>query len=143
MRVPRMQYTTAGDVNIAYQVVGEGPVDLVWAWGLASSIEVFWDDPSFAAFLRRLSEFSRVILYDRRGCGASDREGGAGTPTLEERVEDILAVLDAVASNKASIFGISEGGVVAAWFASTHPERTDKVIVYGTVARFLKDVDHP
>jgi pimeloyl-ACP methyl ester carboxylesterase/class 3 adenylate cyclase len=143
MRVPRMQFTTAGDVNIAYQVVGDGPVDLVWAWGLASSIEVAWDDPSYAAFLRRLSEFSRVILYDRRGCGASDREGTAGTPTLEERVEDILAVLDAVGSTKASIFGVSEGGVVAAWFAATHPERTDKVIIYGTMARFLKDADHP
>ena len=143
MRVSKMQYTTAGNVNIAYQVVGDGPVDLVWAWGLASSIEVAWDDPSYAAFLRRLSEFSRVILYDRRGCGASDREGGAGTPTLEERVEDILAVLDAVESTKASIFGVSEGGVMAAWFAATHPERTDKVIVYGTIARFVKDDKHP
>lgn len=141
--MPSMQYATAGDVNIAYQVVGDGPIDLVWAYGLASSIEVFWDDPSFAAFLRRLSEFSRVILYDRRGCGASDREGGATTPTLEERVEDVLAVLDAVGSTKASIFGMSEGGVVAAWFAATHPERTDKVIIYGTMARFLKDADHP
>jgi pimeloyl-ACP methyl ester carboxylesterase len=143
MRVPATQFTMAGDVNIAYQVVGDGPIDVVWAWGLASSIETFWDDPSFAAFLRRISEFARLILYDRRGCGASDREGGHATATLEERVEDILAVLDAVGSRRASIFGVSEGGTVAAMFAATHPDRTASVVVYGTMTRFLKDEEHP
>ena len=82
MRVPDTQFaTTVDDVDIAYQVFGEGPVDLVWLWGLASSIEVAWEEPSYAAFLRRLGEFSRVILYDRRGCGASDREGATATAT--------------------------------------------------------------
>ena len=143
VRVPATQFTMAGDVNIAYQVVGDGPVDVVWAWGLASSIETFWDDPSFAAFLRRISEFARLILFDRRGCGASDREGANATATLEERVDDLLAVLDAVGSRRASIFGVSEGGRVAAMFAATYPDRTASVVVYGTVARFLKDDEHP
>jgi pimeloyl-ACP methyl ester carboxylesterase len=111
---------------------------VVWAWGLASSIETFWDDPSFAAFLRRMSEFARLILFDRRGCGASDREGASATATLEERVDDILAVLDAVGSRRASILGVSEGGLVAAMFAATYPDRTASVVVYGTMARSSK-----
>lgn len=137
------QYAEAGDVNIAYQVVGDGPIDLVWAYGLASNIEVFWEEPSFAAFFRRLSEFSRLILFDRRGCGASDRGGTTVTPTLEERMDDVIAVLDAVGSERASIFGVSEGGALAALFAATHPDRTNSIIVYGTMARFRKDADHP
>ena len=105
MRQPETRFAQAGDVNIAYQVVGDGPVDLVWAWGLASNIEVFWEEPSLAAFFRRLAEFTRVIIFDRRGCGLSDRHGTTLTPTLEERMEDVLAVLDAVGSRRASIFG--------------------------------------
>jgi len=143
MRVPATQFAMASDTNIAYQVIGDGPIDVVWAWGLASSIETFWDDPSFAAFLRRISEFGRLILFDRRGCGASDREGASATATLEERVDDLLAVLDSVGSERASVLGISEGGTVAAMFAATHPGRTASVIIYGTMARFLKDGDHP
>ena len=107
MGQPVTRYARAGEVNIAYQVVGDGPVDLVWAYGLASNIEVFWEEPSLAAFLRRLSEFTRLILFDRRGCGLSDRHGTTATPTLEERMDDVLAVLDAVGSQRASIFGIS------------------------------------
>ena len=93
MGQPVTRYARAGEVNIAYQVVGDGPVDLVWAYGLASNIEVFWEEPSLAAFLRRLSEFTRLILFDRRGCGLSDRHGTTATPTLEERMDDVLAVL--------------------------------------------------
>ena len=110
MAQPETQFALAGDVNIAYQVLGEGKVDLVWAYGLASNIEVFWEEPTLAAFFRRLSEFCRLILFDRRGCGVSDRGGSTTTPTLEERVDDVLAVLDAVGSERASIFGVSEGG---------------------------------
>jgi pimeloyl-ACP methyl ester carboxylesterase len=143
MGPPQTRYASAGDVNIAYQVVGEGPIDLVWAWGLASNIEVAWEEPSYAAFLRRLSEYARVILFDRRGCGASDREGNTVTPTLEERMHDVLAVLDAVGSEQGSIFGFSEGGALAALFAATHPDRTTSVILYGTMARFLRDAEHP
>ena len=133
MGQPVTRYARAGEVNIAYQVVGDGPVDLVLAYGLASNIEVFWEEPSFAAFLRRLSEFTRLILFDRRGCGLSDRHGTTAAPTLEERMDDVLAVLDAVGSRQASIFGVSEGGSLAALFAATHPARTARIILYGTL----------
>jgi pimeloyl-ACP methyl ester carboxylesterase len=133
MSQPVTRYARAGEVNIAYQVVGDGPVDLVWAYGLASNIEVFWEEPSLAAFFRRLAEFTRLILFDRRGCGLSDRHGTTATPTLEERMDDVLAVLDAVGSQQASILGISEGGSLAALFAATHPERTARIILYGTL----------
>ena len=139
MGQPVTRYARAGEVNIAYQVVGDGPVDLVWAYGLASNIEVFWEEPSLAAFLRRLSEFTRLILFDRRGCGLSDRHGTTATPTLEERMDDVLAVLDAVGSQQASILGISDGGSLAALFAATHPERTARIILYGTLTHYDAD----
>jgi pimeloyl-ACP methyl ester carboxylesterase len=142
MSQPVTRYARAGDVNIAYQVVGDGPVDLVWAYGLASNIEVFWEEPSLAAFLRRLSEFTRLILFDRRGCGLSDRHGTTATPTLEERMEDVLAVLDAVGSQQASILGISEGGALAALFAATHPARTASIILYGTLTLYQADAQY-
>jgi pimeloyl-ACP methyl ester carboxylesterase/class 3 adenylate cyclase len=143
MAQPTPRYAKAGDVNIAYEVIGDGPVDLVWAWGLASNIEVAWEEPSYAAFLRRLSESARVIVFDRRGCGLSDREGTTVTPTLEERMDDVIAVLDAVGSDAASIFGVSEGGVLAAALAATHPNRVNSIILYGTVAHFRRDAAHP
>ena len=143
MGQPVTRYAQAGEVSIAYQVVGDGPVDLVWAYGLASNVEVLWEEPSLAAFFRRLSEFSRLILFDRRGCGLSDRHGTTATPTLEERMEDVLAVLDAVGSQRASIFGISEGGSLAALFAATHPERTARIILYGTLTHYHADARHP
>lgn len=142
MGQPNTQYASAGDVNIAYQVIGEGPVDLVWSYGLASNLDVFWEEPSLAAFFRRLAEFSRLIVFDRRGCGLSDRGGALTTPTLEERADDILAVLDAVGSERASIFGVSEGGGLAALFASTHPERTTSIVAYGTLVP-IKGIEHP
>lgn len=143
MGQPETRFTQAGEVSIAYQVVGDGPVDLVWAWGGWSNIEVFWEEPSCAAFLRRLSEFTRLILFDRRGCGVSDRGGSTVTPTLEERMEDMLAVLDAVGSDRASILGVSEGGSLAALLAASHPDRVGSIILYGTPARFRKDAEHP
>jgi pimeloyl-ACP methyl ester carboxylesterase len=139
MGQPVTRYARAGDVNIAYQVVGDGPVDLVWTYGLASNIEVFWEEPSLAAFFRRLSEFTRLILFDRRGCGLSDRHGTTATATLEERMDDVLAVLDAAGSQQASIFGVSEGGSLAALFAATHPERTASIIIYGTLTHYHAD----
>jgi pimeloyl-ACP methyl ester carboxylesterase/class 3 adenylate cyclase len=142
MGQPETRFASAGDVNIAYQVIGEGPVDLVWAYGLASNVEVFWEEPSLAAFFRRLAEFSRLIIFDRRGCGLSDRGGALTTPTLEERADDIMAVLDAVGSERASIFGVSEGAGLAALFASTHPERTASIVLYGAMCR-LTGVEHP
>jgi pimeloyl-ACP methyl ester carboxylesterase len=143
MAQPATRYARAGTVNIAFQVIGDGPVDLVWVWGLASNLEVAWEEPSYAAFLRRLSEFARVVVYDRRGCGVSDREGTTVTPTLEERMDDVLAVLDAIGSDTASIFGVSEGGILAAAFAATHPRRVSSIILYGTVGHFRRDAGHP
>jgi pimeloyl-ACP methyl ester carboxylesterase len=143
MGQPVTRYAQAGDVNIAYQVVGDGPVDLVWAYGLASNIEVLWEEPSLAAFFRRLSEFTRLILFDRRGCGLSDRHGTTAAPTLEERMDDVLAVLDAVGSQQASIFGMSDGGSLAALFAATHPERTASLIIYGTLTHYHADARYP
>ena len=140
---PTTQYALAGDVNIAYQVVGDGPIDLVFVYGLASNVEVFWEEPSVAAFFRRLAEFSRLIVIDRRGCGLSDRGGALTTPTIEERVEDLVAVLDAVGSTRASIFGISEGGGVAAMFAAMHPDRTASIVMYGTVNLRVRGLEHP
>lgn len=140
---PTTRFTRAGDVEIGYQVVGDGPVDLVWITGLVSNIDVMWEEPAWAALLRRLSEFCRLIVFDRRGCGVSDRGGSLVTPTLEERMEDVLAVLDAAGSDQAVLFGFSEGGNLAALFAATHPERTMSVILWGTVARFRRDEAHP
>jgi pimeloyl-ACP methyl ester carboxylesterase len=140
---PTTRFTQAGDVEIGYQVLGDGPVDLVWITGIGSNIEVVWEEPSWAALLRRLGEFSRVIMFDRRGCGVSDRGSGLVTPTLEERMEDVVAVLDAVGSEEAALFGFSEGGNLAALFAATHPERTTSVTLCGTVARFRRDDAHP
>ena len=142
MSQPVTRYAQSGDVSIAYQVIGEGPVDLVWAYGLASNVEVFWEEPSLAAFFRRLALFSRLIIFDRRGCGLSDRGGELTTPTLEERGDDILAVLDAVGSERASIFGVSEGAGLAALFASTYPQRTVSIILYGPLGR-LAGIEHP
>jgi pimeloyl-ACP methyl ester carboxylesterase len=143
MGQPTTRYARAGPVNIAFQVIGDGPVDLVWVWGLASNVEVAWEEPSYAAFLRRLSEFARVVVYDRRGCGVSDREGTTVTPTLEERMDDVIAVLDAVGSHTASILGVSEGGILAAALAATYPHRVSSIILYGTIGQFRRDVDHP
>jgi pimeloyl-ACP methyl ester carboxylesterase len=140
---PETQYAQAGDVNIGYQVLGDGPVDLLWVGGLWSNIEVLWEEPGWSAFMRRLAGFARLMHFDRRGCGVSDRGGLMVTPTLEERVEDALAVLDAAGSERTDLFGFSEGGVVAAMLAATHPDRVRRVILYGTMARLVQDAEHP
>lgn len=136
------RYARAGDADIAYATVGEGP-DLVWAYGLMTHLELKWEEPSLAAMLRRLAEFSRLILFDRRGCGLSDRGDRHVAPSLEERVADIVAVLDAVGSGRASLFGVSEGCALAALFASMHPQRTERIVLYGGISRVIKDAAHP
>lgn len=137
------RYARAGDADIAYQTVGSGPVDLVWAWGMMTHLEVKWEEPSLARMLESLSGFTRLILFDRRGCGLSDRGDRHLSPTLEERVQDLLAVLDAVDSSRASLFGVSEGCALAAMFASMHPERTGRIILYGGISRMIRDDKHP
>lgn len=117
--VPDTRYAKSGDVNIAYQVVGDAPRDLILVPGWMSNIEVFWDEPTVARFLRRLASFSRLILFDKRGTGLSDRLGNL--PDLETRMDDVRAVMDAVGSERAALCGYSEGGVMCALFAATYP----------------------
>jgi len=134
---PETRYARSGDASIAYQVVGDGPVDLVLVWGTMSHIEFFWEDPFTAYFLERLASFSRLILFDKRGCGLSDRF--SSQPTLEERMDDVRAVMDAVGSERAVIFGESEGGPMSILFAATYPERTIGLVLFGPIARWVDE----
>lgn len=138
---PRTLYAKSGDVSVAYQVLGDGPVDLVFAQGWITHLEYAWTNPDFARFLTRLASFSRLIRFDRRGMGLSDRDTGSWT--LEERVDDIRAVMDSAGSERATILGGSEGGYMAAVFAATHPERTTSLILYGCFARGSSAPDYP
>ncbi|MDJ0955926.1 MAG: adenylate/guanylate cyclase domain-containing protein [Arenicellales bacterium] len=138
--IPETHYTWSGDISIAYQVIGEGPVDLVVVPGWVSNIDLFWEEPSFVRFFQGLTAFSRVLLFDKRGCGLSDKVLHA--PTLEERMDDVLAVMDAVGSERASLFGYSEGGSMSSLFAASYPERTEALIICGGYARKLKTEDY-
>ena len=128
-------YAKSGDVHIAYQVIGAGPVDLVLVPGFVSNVEDWWEEPTCVRFFDRLTSFSRLILFDKRGTGRSDRV--AQTPSMEQRVDDIRAVLDAVGSQRAALLGISEGGALATVFAATHPQRTSALVLYATIAAFI------
>jgi class 3 adenylate cyclase len=143
MRQPETKYAKSADVNIAYQTVGDGPFDLVFVMGWVSHIEYFWDEPSFAHFLDRLASFSRLILFDKRGTGLSDRVPDHQLPTIEQRMDDVRAVMDAAGSDHASLFGISEGGPMCAVFAATYPERTSALVMYGTYAKRIWSPDYP
>ena len=139
-----IRYARSGDLHIAYQVVGDGPLDLVWVQGWVSHLELMWEQPEYASFLRRLAAFSRLILFDKRGTGLSDSVRTDELPTLEERMDDVRAVLDAVGSARAVLFGSSEGGPMCALFAATYPKRTSALVMYGPYARFLSDPpDYP
>jgi DNA-binding winged helix-turn-helix (wHTH) protein/class 3 adenylate cyclase len=143
MRVPETRYALSGDVNIAYQTLGDAPLDLVFVMGWVSHLEYFWREPSVARFLRRLATFSRLILFDKRGTGLSDRVPLDQLPTLEQRMDDVRAVLEAVGSERAAIIGISEGGPLSALFAATYPERTSALVMIGTYAKRVRDEDYP
>ena len=123
MDTPETLYARSGDVNIAYQVVGEGEFDLVYVPGWVSNVEYMWMYPPFTHFLQRLASFSRLILFDKRGTGLSDQVPLDRLPTLEQRMDDVRAVLDAVGSKRAALFGHSEGGCMCTLFAATYPER--------------------
>jgi pimeloyl-ACP methyl ester carboxylesterase/DNA-binding winged helix-turn-helix (wHTH) protein len=142
-RMLETHYVQSGDANIAYQVVGDGPIDLVFVMGWVSHLDYFWEEPSFAYFLERLAAFSRLILFDKRGTGLSDRVPLNQLPTLEQRMEDVHAVMDAVGSERAVLCGISEGGPMCSLFAATYPERTSALVMIGSYARRLKDADYP
>ena len=142
-RMPETRYARSGSVNIAYQVFGDGPVDIVFVMGWVSHLEYFWTEPSFARFLRRLASFSRVILFDKRGTGLSDRVPDSELPTLEQRMDDVRAVMDAAGSRQAVICGVSEGGVMSALFAATYPSKTRALVMIGTYAKRIWDESYP
>ena len=143
MDVPEVRYATSGDVNIAYQVVGAGPPDLVFVQGWVSNLDSFWQEPAHSRFLRRLASFSRLILFDKRGTGLSDSVPVSELPSLEQRMDDVRAVLDAVGSERAALMGLSEGGPMCILFAATYPERTAALVMIGAYARRLWAEDYP
>lgn len=138
-----IRYAKSGNVHIAYRTIGAGPVDLVLVPGWVSHLEAHWDDPLLAHFLERLSRFSRLILFDKRGTGLSDPVPLDRLPTLEERMDDVRAVLDAVGSRSATLFGISEGGPMCALYAATYPERTSALVMSGCYAKWIRAGDYP
>jgi len=141
MDVPETRYAQSGNVSVAYQVVGDGPFDLVYAPAFVSHVELAWEIPSLAAYFRRLASFSRLIRFDKRGTGMSDRVGSL--PTLETRMDDLRAVMDAAGSERAAIIGVSEGGPMAILFAATYPGRAWALVLEGTYARTLWAPDYP
>jgi len=139
MSAPVTRYAKSGDVHIAYQVFGSGTTDLVFVPGFISHIENYWDHPDLARWLLRLGRFARVIMFDKRGTGLSDpvRE----MPPLDLRMDDVRAVMDAAGSERATLLGVSEGGALAALFAATHPQRCERLVLYGAFARFPVTAD--
>ena len=144
MTAPETRYAkTADDVHIAYQVAGEGPVDIVFVMGWTSDIGLMWEEPSLARFLTRLASFSRLILFDKRGMGLSDRVPDDRLPSLEVRMDDARAVMDAAGSERAVVVGVSEGGPMATLFAATYPERSIALVLFGTGACWMPAPDYP
>jgi pimeloyl-ACP methyl ester carboxylesterase len=138
---PETLYARSGDVSIAYQVIGDGPFDLVYVPGFLSHVELRWTVPSFSRYLTDLADFSRLILFDKRGTGMSDRVSGA--PTLEARMDDLRAVMDAVGSERAAIFGVVEGAPMALLFAATYPERVAALVMRSAFPRTMWAPDYP
>jgi hypothetical protein len=136
-----IRYAKSGGVNIAYQVTGEGSLDLVLVSGFVSHLEYDWEEPRSAHFLARLGSFSRLIRFDKRGTGLSDRPGGL--PDLETRMDDVRAVMDAAGSERAALFGYSEGGPMSILFAATYPERVEALVLYGTYAKRIRSSEYP
>jgi class 3 adenylate cyclase/alpha-beta hydrolase superfamily lysophospholipase len=139
--VPETQYTKSGDVHIAYQVLGDGPFDLVFVPGLVNHLDLMWEDPRASRFFNGLASFCRLILFDKRGTGLSDRDvGNAG---IEERMDDVRAVMDAAGSDRAALFGYSEGGPMSILFAATFPARVNALVLAATFAKLAQTADYP
>ncbi len=143
MEQPKTRYARSGEISIAYQVVGDKPFDLIWVPGWISNVEESWEVPEYAHFLHRLASFSRLILFDKRGTGLSDRVSNDRLPTLEQRMDDVRAVLDAIGSERAAVFGASEGGNLSILFAATHPERVHALVLQAVYAKRLWSPDYP
>src|SRR2546423_7404668 len=141
MTTPPTRYARSGDASIAYQVIGEGPIDVVLVLGFATHLELQWEMPPFARFFDRIPSFSRLIIFDKRGTGLSDPVTEA--PTLEQRIDDVRAVMDAAGSERAALLGISEGGPMSALFAATHPDRVTALVLYGAMGRTTEAADYP
>src|SRR3981081_872622 len=131
---PVTQYAKSGDVHIAYQAFGEGSINVVVVPGFVSNVENYWDEPSFARFLTRLASYARVVTFDKRGTGMSDRV--AELPGLDQRMDDLRAVMDAAGMDQAALLGISEGARLSILFAATYPDRCRALVVYGSFSRF-------
>jgi len=140
---PSTHYARSGMVNIVYQVIGNGPVDIVFVMGWVSHLEMFWVEPSFARFLRRLASFGRLIVFDKRGTGLSDRVPLKELPTLEQRMDDVRAVMDAVGSKRAVLVGVSEGAPLCVLFGATYPERAAGMVLIGGYARRMQAPGYP
>ena len=138
---PDVRYASSGDLSIAYRVVGDGPVDLVWVPGFVSHVEILWELPLWRRLMDRLTSFARVIVFDKREQGLSDRTGAP--PTLEDIAADLGAVMDAAGSERAAIVGLSEGGPAALLFAASHPQRVSALALLGSYARLTRAPDHP
>ncbi len=141
MKIPEVKYAKSGGVHIAYQTVGSGPVDIVMGMPYVSHLGVWWEFPPAVEFFTRLAEVGRVIMFDKRGLGLSDR--AVGIPTLEERMDDFRAVMDSAGSKKAAILGISESGAMSILFAAAYPERVSALVLVGTYARQAWAPDYP
>ena len=138
---PETHYVKSDDVHVAYQVLGEGPFDLLFIPGFVSNVEAAWRSPDQSAFFRRLASFCRLILFDKRGTGMSDR--GSHDFTLEQRMHDVQAILDAIGCKQAALFGVSEGGPMALLYAATYPQRTSALVMYGSYAKRSSTQDYP
>src|SRR6516164_4065579 len=141
MKPTEPRYAVNGGVHIAYQVIGDGPIDLVYSPGIWSNLDVMWEWPAWERYLRRLASFSRLILFDMRGIGISDR--GAEPPTIELQMDDVRAVMDAAGSQSAVVFGGARAGALSMLFAASHPERTRALVLYATSARTRWAPDWP
>ena len=141
MSAPATRYAKSDEVSIAYQVVGDAPVDLALVLGFATHLDMQWEAPPMARFFERLASFSRLMLFDKRGTGLSDPV--SAVPTLEQRVDDVRAVLNACGSERAALFGISEGGPMSVMFAAAHPERVSALILHGAMGRTTEAADYP
>src|SRR5437016_3063177 len=136
-----IQYAKSGEVNIAYLAVGDGPIDVVIVPGYVSHLEIGFENPAIRQMSERLVKFARLIIFDKRGTGMSDPVDAA--PTLEERMDDVRAVMDAAGSERAALIGVSEGGPMAILFAATYPQRTQALVLYGAMARSTWAPDYP
>jgi pimeloyl-ACP methyl ester carboxylesterase len=140
LALPTTRYARSGEVSIAYQTMGDGPIDLILVFGIISNIEFMHEIPGYTDYLRRLATFARVVTFDKRGQGLSDRV--PGVPSLEERMDDVSAIMDAIRSKRAALLGVSEGASMSTLFAATYPERMSHLVLYGGFARFTNTTDY-